>query len=494
MRVYTLLVLLLSVALSGCDESMNMVKPVMLESSSMEDSVKPEKPPVEETTVGGMKQDPVDSSKEESEDVEGPPEEKPKDKKDPPVVEPDVEIESTFSYYRDADFTRPLIDRVEVGTTVYTKVVFSKDVPIVISNGKKARPSIFSTVGSKKLQYRIKSRDTSNEDLKSGDAKPYQNTDNSFICKYVVQTEDVDDIFFTYVDDDMVKGDPLRVVFVSPDPSITGQDFVGQVYTLKPIYGQTSRADVQPVSGATVIIVSGTRSGEGVFTDQNGQYIFPNFEGDELHLLVKKEQFELKEVIVHRSHRTTLSNGDTPKFPRDPQETPGTILIGHRWPDEVRFILQETVVVHDLLYFEGGNPPEKRKIGGLYKVGIVVVFSEASHRAGGKAAVLGNFAHEIAHAHQHAMVSIDGSGFPAGWFRTPEGKAFAEAREKDWKEFGKVPYYDTVPSLISLSENAAEMCAHYWSVDRWGGRPIFGDLAASAPHRFQWAKKWLKKQ
>ena len=45
------------------------------------------------------------------------------------------------------------------------------------------------------------------------------------------------------------------------------------------------------------------------------------------------------------------------------------------------------------------------------------------------------------------------------WKDTPEGKAFAEARRKDWEQVGKVPY-DTIEGYSSDHENAAETCAY----------------------------------
>ena len=268
------------------------------------------------------------------------------------------------------------------------------------------------------------------------------------------------------------------------------QDFVGRVYTPKLLeYGYT-RSDILPVKSATVTVTSGSKFGKKVITDQDGQYIFPNIEGDELHLRVEKSGFEPKEVIVYRFAPTVLSNGMKSNFPGDPQHTPGNILIGHRWPDEVRFILQQTLVIHDLLYIDGGSPTS-RLVGGFYRSGVVVVFTNRVARSHGRSGVLGTIAHEIAHAHQHALVSRDGSGDIWKWANTSEAVAFAEAQKKDWVEVGKAPY-DTIPGYDTLDENAAETSAHYWSVDRWGGRTAYGNLRVEAPNRFKWAQQWLR--
>ena len=265
------------------------------------------------------------------------------------------------------------------------------------------------------------------------------------------------------------------------------QDFTGWVYIPEPLDIHSVRSRANPVAGATVTIIAGL--GESTGTNQNGQYVFPNIEGDELHLLVEKKGFEPKEVIVHRFRPTTLSNRVMSNFAGDPQKIPGNILIGHAWPDEVRFILQETLVVYDLLYVEGGT--NNRDLGGFYRSGIIVNYSELVGSFHGRSGVLGSFAHEIAHAHQHALISIDGSGDLHDWVNTSEGKSFAEARRKDWEQVGKARY-DNVPGYSSLIENAAETCAHYWSVNRWGGRTAYGNLAIEAPNRFRWAQQWLK--
>ncbi len=272
-------------------------------------------------------------------------------------------------------------------------------------------------------------------------------------------------------------------------------DFIGRVFAPKPEDWET-RPEAQPITGVTVTIASGPRSGESVATNPSGYYRFPKVLGDELHLRVEKEHFEPKEVMVHRSRPTILANGDVPNYTRDPQQHPGNILIGHRWPDEVRFILEKTLVVHDLLYVEGGRLPKGTDLGGFYSLGVVVIYSYQYADWKDEVGLLGTFAHEIAHAHQHATVSVDGSAWEIhGWGDTPEGRAYEEARRKDWAEVGKSPldniYGGGHGGGVALTETAAETCAHYWSVDRWGGRTAYGLLEVEAPHRYRWAEKWV---
>lgn len=296
----------------------------------------------------------------------------------------------------------------------------------------------------------------------------------------------------------------MQEVPVTPDPQSFPQEpqkpiiidpnlpnFTGSVYTPKPIR-QSIRSEAISLSGVTVTIMSGPRSGESAVTDHGGQYIFKNIERDELHVRVEKAGFESKEVIVHRSLPTTLSDGIVPNFPGDPQKIPGNILIGQSWPDEVRFILRQTLTVYDLLYVNGNFPPLGEDIGGFYTTGVVVAFVDHMRQHRGQTGVINLVAHEIAHAHQHTWDAVDGSvQTDLGWTNSPAGKAFAEARKRDLEEVGKTPY-DVIPYFDnSLHENAAETCASYWGIGKWNRWGI--DLKISAPNRFKWAEEWLKK-
>ena len=289
---------------------------------------------------------------------------------------------------------------------------------------------------------------------------------------------------------------PADQVSARPPTKESPGDFIGRIYAPIPEDWET-RAEAQPITGVTVTIMSGPRFGESVGTDENGYYLFPNVQGDELHLLVEKEHFEPKEVIVHRSLPTKLANGAVLNYPEDPQQHPGNILIGQRWPDEVRFIFEETLVVHDLLYAEGGI---QQDTGGFYSRGVIVIYTrQYIEWQVPPGELLFTFAHEIAHARQHALVSVDGSAWGIhDWNNTPDGIAYKEARGKDWNEVGKAQLdmgYDRPDFLGNvLTETAAVTCAYYWSVDRWSGRPNYGNLRITTPNRFKWASVWLPKQ
>ncbi len=412
-------------------------------------------------------------------------------------------------YYLDQDFTVPIVGTVYVSDTVYTKVVFSKPVPAVIADDGSAFPHITSTVEpTKEFQYRMK---PSGAPLMSGDAQPYRNTDNIFICKYVVQGVDAFDnrVFCTHANHDTVSGDTLRISFYSYDgtmPAVVGEtitnwqpdDFVGRVYTLHPSkISEIGREQAEPLAGVTVTVASGSRKSEHTLTDRNGRYLFPNVAGDTLHLRVERYHFEPKEVLVHRFRPTALANGDVPNFSGDPQRDPGNILMGLAWPDEVRSILEEVQVVHDLLYAETGVEDSNR--AGFYIDGVVGIFANTKDWVNPHA-VLHTFAHEIVHAHQHAVLSVDGgahSNRHERWLNSSEGRAFAAAKDRDVETTA----YDNAPHYRdNLFENAAETGSYYLG-ERWGVEfparsydQMGKTMKEIIPNRYRWAEQWLIKK
>ena len=303
-------------------------------------------------------------------------------------------------------------------------------------------------------------------------------------------------VFFTHGDG---TSDKLASEHTKEELAQNEADFVGCIFIPK-VYPKVEtenfirafrRYYAYPLSGVTVTIVSGPRSGETTTTHEDGQYIFSNVDGDELHLRVEKEHMETKEVMVHRSRPTSLPGGITPNYDRDPQQTPGNILMGQVWPEKVRFILQQTLLPYDLLYIQASLG---EGISGGYGNGIAVVDSDlAVYGSWAANAALSTLAHEIAHAHQYALVAIDGNWQDAtthNWRETDEGKAYKEARDKDWEEHGKNGFDWSEYFSSKLHENAAETCAYYWSIGRWENSR--GKIVA--PNRLKWAKEWLTKQ
>ena len=279
-----------------------------------------------------------------------------------------------------------------------------------------------------------------------------------------------------------------------PAPAPHKNDFVGQVsQTLLSVDEQGERTYyIGPVVGVTLTVISGKRAGEQSVTDENGSYRFsdPAKETLQLHLRVEKEGFEPKKVIVHRSQPTeTLAGGVHFSHPWEkPQETPGTILIGHKWPDKVRFILEETVLPHDLLLLIVDDLPN---YAGLYsKTGVVI--------AENTNCLLKIIAHELGHAHQHAVaVTERGPTAAVGhWETTPSGKAYLKARAKDWEEVGKLRFYDKGRHLTPI-ENMAEIAEEFWNIQGKFDNPQCYSaikVVEEAPNRFKWAQEWLSKK
>ena len=150
------------------------------------------------------------------------------------------------------------------------------------------------------------------------------------------------------------------------------------------------------------------------------------------------------------------------------------------------------MVVNDLLYVDGGTPPPDKYFGGYYVSGLVVVYSNLLTHRQSQNTLLSFFAHEIAHAHQDAVVNVDGSGDFGDWVHSPKGKAFEETKKKDWEEFGKMGY-ETLPAYEALWENAAQICAFYWGAESIGNAE-YGRIVAKTHNRFKWAEEWLTKR
>ena len=271
-------------------------------------------------------------------------------------------------------------------------------------------------------------------------------------------------------------------------------DFVGQVLMPRGDQDLASRTHTRAVSGVTLTVVSGQRAGEQSVTDNQGNYRFSDPAGTtlQLHLRAEKTGYEPKEVIVHRSEPTeTLGDGVIFSLLENknlPQKTPGTILVGHRWPDGVRFILKKTLLPHDLLLV---RVDELSKHSGLYGHQGVVMVENGN-------CLLHTIAHELAHAHQHAIAvrEVRPIATTRNWENTSEGKAYLKAQKKDWEEVGKVSY-ETGKYLTLSFENMAEAASNFWNIEgKFDTRLCFKtlNLEKEAPNRFRWAQEWLSKK
>ena len=480
--------------LSGCPEAQNMMQPVVSEPADTT-------PPV---TMGEVKEEPEaeetdDSAEEEKEEPEasGVAEEEPEtpvDTTSPVVVE--------VSWYGDSQRTKSLTadSVIRPGDTVYTVVVFSEPVMHTVAADDTARPALSIVVDGMEEQYTMLSHGVR---FQSGEAKPLQGGTDDYLCKYTIPAGIVGtpalrvgsattDIAGNAAETSAHTA-PFTITEPEPEPPEPHvNDFTGQVLLIPDGDRDTFlRTHTRPVAGVVLTIVSGERAGEQSTTDENGNYRFsdPAREIHALHVRTEKEGFEPKEVMVHRSEPTVI-RADGAHFSsreRKPQETPGTILIGHAWPDKVRFILEETVLPHDLILVRVDDTPEG--YSGLYGDGVVLVRNGTC--------LMFTIAHELAHAHQHAIAVIaEGpSAITRDWEDTPEGIAYARAWEKDLQEVGEA-WYDGGLSLTPV-ENMAETANFFWNIrGKFDTRLCFSiaSIAEEAPNRLRWAQEWLGKQ
>ena len=270
-------------------------------------------------------------------------------------------------------------------------------------------------------------------------------------------------------------------------------DFVGQVnqWLVAANDQGMPRLYSGPVAGVTLTVASGARTGEQSVTDEDGNYRFSDPTGEtlQLHLRAEKEGREPKEVIVHRAQLTeTIADGVIfALHENDPRKPSGTIFIGHEWPNKVRFILEETVLPHDLTLVIVDDVPN---YAGFYWGGVVI--------AENKNCILHTIAHELAHAHQHAVAVLEEGPIASvgNWENTPEGRAYSEAWTKDLKEVGKT-LYDSGRYLTLPFENMAETTSIFWNTGgRFDSRLCFSTtkLEKEAPNRLRWAQEWLSKK
>ena len=281
------------------------------------------------------------------------------------------------------------------------------------------------------------------------------------------------------------------------------RDFVGRV--AMPVSGDDydnwrSMGGIAPVSGVVVTITHGPRRNEQVITDAGGYYLFKNVVGNELNLRVERSYLELKDVIVSRSRPTTLQymGANRVFIPQHhvQEKTPGTILMGLRWPDAVRFILDSETLPHDPLCIMTLRTPDQEAIAvsGFYADMLITAINPLE-RIGELS--YGVLAHELAHARQHAVAMQHGSSNIDHWENTPEAQAYRRAWEKDLIEAPGMLYIldESEQYQKDLLENAAQFCAVYWTagtgVDEYfDGDPVQG-LRKRAPNRFKWAETYL---
>ena len=294
-------------------------------------------------------------------------------------------------------------------------------------------------------------------------------------------------------------------------PASDPEDFAGRV--CMPVgrgidYDNWAAEDhIAPVSKAIVTITDGPRAGEQMLTDKGGYYHFKNVTDDELYLRVERQWLEPKEVIVYRDRPTMLQEiGPNRVFSesyynRDtPSNAPGTILMGIRWSDSVRFVLENETLPYDLLCILAFRPQEGWRTGGTYGEMRATVYNIHPRRSG--EFFFAVLLHELAHARQHAIALLHGGEHTRDWENTPEAQAYRAAWEKDVvgvpskdrMRIDKSDYYKD-----DLLENAAELYSMYWQFEI-GGDPAYEEsrddsiLRAKASNRFKWCQKYLNRQ
>ena len=475
-----LAMVVIALMFTGCDEGTNMIGGALNGGGEVLDLM-----------VGGeVKEPPVDPVKPIA-----------------PAV-PIEEITAEVDYYHDAGLTDnlasalyadeydPEFNYFRPGDTVRATVTFSHSLQVVAQ----ANPTLFMVLNSEKvLQFRAASPDA----FTSGTYRK-ENNRRRYVCKYTVSPNAFGHLQLTVeLGERVVTGEfPLqavlsltcngseenRTVDLTETLRENDTDFVGWVLT--PRHDPT----VIPLEGVRLTVMSGPQKGKRTVSNQNGEFVFPDVAGDELHLRLEKPCYETKEMLLYRSRPSALPDGTTLGYRDIYREAPGVVLMGHSWPEPVRPFLKQISLPHDLLYFHEsyvGRP--------YYRQDGVVAIQDISPAFESLDSLLILFGHELFHAHQHAAVAVDGSGRIEDWEETPEGRAFIEMQEKDLREFGE--FYVRWDNPV-LEDSAEIMARVLWSVttnsaaesERRKAMPIYQELKNNAPHRLQWAQEWHENQ
>ena len=152
----------------------------------------------------------------------------------------------------------------------------------------------------------------------------------------------------------------------------------------------------------------------------------------------------------------------------------------------MRFILKKTLLPHDLLLVRADELP--KNYGGLYWDGVALI-EEGD-------CLFHTIAHELGHAHQHAIAAreMGPNTTVFKWKDTQEGKAYAAAWAKDWKEVGKHKFDGG--HFSTPIENMAGTANDFWNIGGKLDTECVGavKLEKEAPNRFRWAQEWLSKK
>ncbi len=464
----------------------------------------------------------------------------------------------SVGYYSDWKLTKE-IQSAEAGETVFIKIVFSEPMEHIVTGEGSGRPVLwYKERGSPMERFKVTSP---KEKLIHGYAKPLGSGTDDYICRYVMPDKavsimvgklsaDLDGNTLTKfyhhpkklqvtqsdtiglpglveepithgyyngtVASDWLPQSAWVLDFPGPyreyaPPESNPEDFVGRVCMKVPDASNDEWVGgdyIAPVQNALVTITHGPRKEEQVTTDEGGYFHFPNVKGDKMYLRVQRAYLEPKEVIAYRSRPTELQQlrpnevFDAEYQNREqPQNAPGMILVGLRWPDAVRSILESEPLPHDLFLVIGPafvDHGEGMTFGtyGSHEVGVYYAFPEEEGEIYHPVLI-----HELAHARQHAVAIMHGDNSLFDWEKTPEGKEYQAAWEKDLAEIPHKHWIGTLDKSehteSDMLENAAEFHVYYWDVEREGNLGVHeatrdGGIRARAPNRYKWCQKYLK--
>ncbi|RKU06961.1 hypothetical protein C6501_18025 [Candidatus Poribacteria bacterium] len=519
---------------TGCDEGMQMTGDVVGGPSKTPDPPANGEPDPDKTpdpVMNGEVKKP-DPDKTPDPDDNTPTKPEPEPKKPEPEPEPTDTTPPTVvkvRWYTNSGLTRLALNTINPGAAVYVTVTFSEPVEHITGDDASARPALSLVVNGQATRLHVLPHNARDEAFVSGTCKPLEESADTFVCNYTIPAGSTGTIALQVGGETAdtagnaaaesqhiarlftIEGPPppktkqvvpaLKTLVPPsnredlPPPQSGPGDFVGQIRTLYSTNG-ISVNSTQPLGGVSVTITAGPRAGEQVTTDEGGYYRFPNSSEDELYLRVEKEHFEPKEVIAHRARPTVSQRPTGPALSRnDPWNTPGTVVIGQQWPDAVRFIFKETLLPDDILFVrDDGYKSRELSVGSYAYSGLLSgIVTITADRISTNRDMLQYFAHELGHAHQHAVRITENT---ESWEETPESRAYERAREKDWDEVGMLSLDKNVtnnyPEAAHLREGAAEISSDYWGRDKWSAPESY--LKTNAPHRFRWAEEWLSKK
>ncbi|MEK7992408.1 MAG: carboxypeptidase-like regulatory domain-containing protein [Planctomycetota bacterium] len=246
-------------------------------------------------------------------------------------------------------------------------------------------------------------------------------------------------------------------------------------FTLSGNTRETAPSPTPPIAGARVEITEGPRAGESAVTDSSGLYTFTGLTQQTLALRVSMEGYETEtraQVVVNADTRLDFG-------------------LGRTWPPELARMMQRVPL--PLLKFKSapGTGPSYYVSGSTatpYVAGIVVYVSPAPTTG-----AIGSIAHELCHAHQDRAVRDAGmSGALSAYYNTEEGRHFIAMT--GWSMQGGA-WVEPPCELWSCGyanpiEDSAQSCATYNNPE---GYQFAGTdyMRRYAPHRYEWAMRWL---